>query len=191
MKKLLLSLGLIIAFAFYAVFNNSKSSSLSLPASQQAGATSSGQRITAPAPVRNFEGEGEYDSMHAKRMMGGQNNAPSSPTSSTQMGGMMGGRMRSMMGRYKNGTYVGSAADAYFGNVQVQVSISGGKISDVQFLQYPSDRSTSLRISNYAMPVLKQEAIQAQNYNVDIVSGATQTSMAFQQSLASALAQAK
>jgi len=60
----------------------------------------------------------------------------------------------------------------------------------VQFLQYPSDRNTSIRINSRAMPILKQEAISAQNANVNIVSGATDSSQAFQQSLASALSQA-
>lgn len=103
----------------------------------------------------------------------------------------MGDGTGSMMSQYKNGTYTGNVADAYYGNVQVKTVISGGKISDVQFLQYPSDRQQSLERSNYAMPILKQEAIQVQNSNVDIVSGATETSLAFRDSLASALAQAK
>lgn len=94
-------------------------------------------------------------------------------------------------GQYKDGTYTGSAADAYYGNVQVQVSIQNGLIADVVFLDYPKDRQTSLQIANYAMPILKSEAITVQSSNVDTVSGATLTSQAFVQSLASALAQAK
>lgn len=91
----------------------------------------------------------------------------------------------------KNGEYTGDIADAYYGNVQVKAVISGGRITDVQFLQYPSDRRTSVMINTQAMPDLKQEAIQAQNANVDIVSGATATSQAFRQSLQSALSQAQ
>ncbi len=41
------------------------------------------------------------------------------------------------------------------------------------------------------MPMLQTEAIQAQSANVSGVSGATDTSAAFVQSLGSALAQAK
>ena len=94
-------------------------------------------------------------------------------------------------GQYKDGSYTGSVADAYFGNLQVSTTITGGKITDVVFLQYPSDRSTSREINSQAMPYLKAEAIQAQSANVNIVSGATQSSQAFKQSLASALSQAK
>lgn len=93
-------------------------------------------------------------------------------------------------GRYKSGTYTGSVADAFYGNVQVQVTISGGKITDVKFLQYPNDRGTSRMINSQAMPLLTQEAIQAQSALVDGVSGATATSGAFIESLSSALQQA-
>jgi uncharacterized protein with FMN-binding domain len=65
-----------------------------------------------------------------------------------------------------------------------------GKIADVTFLDYPQDRGTSVRINSYAMPQLIQEAITAQSANVNGVSGASDTSSAFQQSLASALSQA-
>ena len=93
-------------------------------------------------------------------------------------------------GQYKNGTYTGSPASAYYGTVQVQAVIQGGKLAAVNFLQYPSDRRTSQYINGSAMPVLQSEAIQAQSSNVSAVSGATDTSGAFQQSLSSALAQA-
>lgn len=93
--------------------------------------------------------------------------------------------------QYKDGQYTGSVADAYYGYVQVKVIISGGKITDVLFLNYPQDRSTSIEINTQAMPYLTQEAIQAQKANVDIVSGATETSRAFRESLASALTKAK
>ena len=92
---------------------------------------------------------------------------------------------------YRDGTYTGSVADAYYGNIQVSATISGGKITDVVFLQYPNDRGTSIEINTQAMPYLKSEAITVQSANVDGVSGATQTSVAFIQSLESALAQAK
>ncbi|MDP2655730.1 MAG: FMN-binding protein [bacterium] len=95
------------------------------------------------------------------------------------------------LGLYTNGSYTGSAADAYYGTVQVEAIIRSDIIADVQFLQYPSDRSTSRAINGQAMPLLTQEAIAAQSAQVDGVSGATFTSQAFRQSLASALAQAK
>jgi len=94
-------------------------------------------------------------------------------------------------GQYKDGQYTGSSANAYYGMVQVKTIIQGGKITDVQFLSWPSDRRTSQRINSQAMPYLTQEAIQAQNAQVDIISGATLTSRAFIQSLQSSLNSAK
>ena len=91
---------------------------------------------------------------------------------------------------YKDGTYNGSVADAYYGQVQVAVTISSGKISNVKFLQYPNTHSTSVYINQQAMPYLKQEAIQSQNSNVQIISGATFTSQAYIQSLSNALSKA-
>lgn len=96
-----------------------------------------------------------------------------------------------VLSMYKDGTFTGDVADAYYGNIQVSATINNGKLTDVAFLQYPNDRRTSIEINTQAMPLLKSEAIQAQNANVDGVSGATETSRAFVQSLASALNLAK
>jgi len=99
--------------------------------------------------------------------------------------------MQMPMGQYKDGSYTGSVADAFYGNIQVVATISGGKLTDIVFLQYPNDRDTSVMINRQAMPFLKQEAIQAQSAQVDGVSGATDSSQAFVQSLSAALSQAK
>lgn len=91
---------------------------------------------------------------------------------------------------YKDGTYKGSVADAYYGYVQVEVTIKQGKITDVQFLEYPNHARTSRFINSQAMPWLTEEALQAQSAQVDIIFGASATSEAFQVSLASALRRA-
>jgi len=96
-----------------------------------------------------------------------------------------------MMGLYKNGTYNGSVEDAFYGPLQVQAIITNGNISDVIFLQFPNDNRTSQFVNSQADPMLKQEAIQVQSAQVDIISGASASSQAFQASLANALAQAK
>lgn len=94
-------------------------------------------------------------------------------------------------GKFRNGSYTGTVADAYYGNVQVKAIISGGKITDVQFLDHPQDRQTSVRINNRAMPYLTSEAIALQDANVDTVSGASFTSAAFRESLTAALSGAR
>ena len=74
--------------------------------------------------------------------------------------------------------------------MQVQVTIASGKIATVSFLDYPQDRGTSRAINPEAIPLLTQEAIKAQSANVSGVSGASDTSAAFRQSLAVALSKA-
>jgi uncharacterized protein with FMN-binding domain len=91
---------------------------------------------------------------------------------------------------YKNGTYTGNVADAQWGGVQIQVIIQSGKMTSVQFLQYPNERNRSVEINSYADPILVTEAIQAQSAKVDSVTGATDTSNAFIQSLSNALSKA-
>jgi uncharacterized protein with FMN-binding domain len=92
--------------------------------------------------------------------------------------------------KYKDGQYTGSVQDAYYGSVQVEATIQSGIITAVDFLQYPNTHRTSVMINSQAMPLLQSEAIQAQSAKVDIVSGATFTSQAYQASLADALSQA-
>ena len=96
-----------------------------------------------------------------------------------------------MMGKFKDGTYTGTVEDAFYGNIQVKAVISGGNITDVIFLDHPQDNRTSMFINDQAMPMLKAEAVSVQSANVDIISGASDSSMAFQKSLASALSQAQ
>jgi uncharacterized protein with FMN-binding domain len=74
-----------------------------------------------------------------------------------------------------------------YGDVQVRVTLKGTQIVDVQALQLPQDRSRSARISGSAGPILRREALQAQNANIDLVSGATYTSESYAESLQGAL----
>jgi uncharacterized protein with FMN-binding domain len=94
-------------------------------------------------------------------------------------------------GLYKDGTYTGPEVDVFYGLIQVKTVIKNGKMAGVQFTEYPNDRRTSVRINSIAMPYLQQEALQAQNANVDIITGATLTSQGFIMSLQSALDKAR
>lgn len=93
-------------------------------------------------------------------------------------------------GHLADGTFTGPAVDAYYGMVQIQAIVRGGQLVGIKVLQYPSDRRTSVAINRQALPMLRDEAVQAQSANVDIVSGATLTSQAFARSLKGALQQA-
>ncbi|HEY8870390.1 MAG TPA: FMN-binding protein [Candidatus Limnocylindrales bacterium] len=84
-------------------------------------------------------------------------------------------------------TVIGDDVPNQFGDVQVQVTFSGRKITDVKALQLPSDRARSAQISNFAAPYLRTEALQAQSAQIDLISGATYTSESYAQSLQSAI----
>jgi hypothetical protein len=84
-------------------------------------------------------------------------------------------------------TATGSVAPTEWGPVQVQLTLSSGSISSVQVLQYPSGNSRDTEINSYALPVLIQETLDAQSANIDMVSGATVTSVGYTESLQSAL----
>lgn len=86
-----------------------------------------------------------------------------------------------------SGTFSGTTIDTRYGPVQVRIIVSGQKVVDVQAVQLPRDRARSAYISQYSAPLLRTEAIQAQNARIDIVSGATYTSIAYGRSLDSAL----
>ena len=74
--------------------------------------------------------------------------------------------------------------------MQVELTVSAGKVIDVQVVQYPSGNPRDQEINSYALPVLIQETLDAQSADIDMVSGATVTSVGYQQSLQSALDQA-
>ena len=89
-----------------------------------------------------------------------------------------------------SGQVTGPVVATPYGDVQVQVTLSSGKIVDVQAIQLPTDRRRSQMISQYVAPVLRSEALQAQSAQIDLVSGATYTSEGYAQSLQAALDQA-
>lgn len=87
------------------------------------------------------------------------------------------------------GTRTGTGPDVpnRFGDVQVRVTMSGGRIVDVTALVLPTDRARSAQISEQAAPILRSEALQAQSAAIDIVSGATYTSESYARSLQGAI----
>lgn len=87
-------------------------------------------------------------------------------------------------------TVTGSVAQTEWGPVQVQITVSGSEITDVQVLQYPNENGKDQQINAYALPLLTDETLQAQSANIDMVSGATVTSNGFISSLQAALDEA-
>jgi uncharacterized protein with FMN-binding domain len=86
-------------------------------------------------------------------------------------------------------TVDGPVVSTRYGDIQVEVVVASGKVTDVVALQLPTGRRSG-QISSYAEPILHQEALSAQSASINLVSGATYTSDAYTQSLQSALNQA-
>ena len=87
-------------------------------------------------------------------------------------------------------TVTGDVAQTRWGPVQVELTVKAGSVTEVRVLQYPTGNSTDEQINSYALPVLIQETLDSQSASIDMVSGATVTSVGYQQSLQSALDQA-
>jgi uncharacterized protein with FMN-binding domain len=81
----------------------------------------------------------------------------------------------------------GSVQQTRYGPVQVRITVSGGKMTDVTVLQVPNSDRRDQQINGYAVPILRQSALNAQSAKIDSVSGATITSDAYRRSLQSAL----
>lgn len=107
----------------------------------------------------------------------------SSNTASSNAGSSNSGSGSSGQDTVVNGT----VAQTRWGPVQVQVRISSGKISDISVLQQPDGNGRDAEINSYALPVLKQQVLDAQSANIDGVSGATVTSDGYRESLQAAL----
>ncbi|MEY4176111.1 MAG: hypothetical protein RI900_3276 [Actinomycetota bacterium] len=90
-----------------------------------------------------------------------------------------------------DGTYLGQPSQNRWGVVQVQAVYSGGQLADVQVLRYPDGDRRSLRISQYSLPRLVDQALSAQGTAISGISGATYTSRSYVASLQSAIDAAK
>jgi len=89
-----------------------------------------------------------------------------------------------------SGTFKGETSQTRWGPVQVQVTLTDGKITDVATLQYPNGDRRSQSISSQVIPWLQDEVLQVQSAQINGISGATYTSGGFKASLASALQKA-
>lgn len=87
-----------------------------------------------------------------------------------------------------SGTFAGSVVNVNYGNVQVQITVVDGKITDAQALQVPTGRSD--RYTQYAVPILRSQTLAAQGSNIQGASGASYTSYGWYTSLQAALAKA-
>lgn len=82
---------------------------------------------------------------------------------------------------------VGDAQDTRYGAVQVELVLTGNKITDVITLQVPNRERRDVEINDQAVPILREEVLAAQSAKIDMVSGASYTSSGYAWSVQSAI----
>ena len=87
-----------------------------------------------------------------------------------------------------NGKFTGPSVNVNYGNVQVQITVVNGRITDAVAVKAPSGKND--RYTNMAVPILKQQTLAAQSANIKGASGASYTSYGWFTSLQGAMAQA-
>ncbi len=116
--------------------------------------------------------------------------SPSGTTGKTGASGKGAGTPSVPAASGKSGVFAGNTANTQWGPVQVQITVTNGKITKVSALQYPNGDQRSKSIAQQSIPYLIQQTIATQSSNVAGVSGASYTSDGWRRSLASAIAKA-
>ncbi|WP_062516896.1 FMN-binding protein [Demequina gelatinilytica] len=86
-----------------------------------------------------------------------------------------------------SGTYDGEAVSSRYGTFQAEITVEDGVITDIAWLQSGESDHHSQAINEYAIPVLEDAILQAQDTNVGYVSGASYTSEAVEEAIDSAM----
>jgi len=89
----------------------------------------------------------------------------------------------------KSKKVTGPLVDMRWGPVQATITVKGKKLTGVAIATQPENFRSQF-IDEQSVPLLKQETLQAQNANIDLISGATMTSEAYVESLTAALQKA-
>ena len=132
--------------------------------------TSLGGSTTVASSIEQLNNAGSTDS---------GSSSGSSGTSSTGTSGSSGSS--------SSKTYAGDTVQTQFGPVQVQITVTGGKITRSEVLQVPWGNGRDQEINSQAVPILNSEVVQSQSARIDMVSGASFTSNGYVTSLQSAI----
>ena len=87
-----------------------------------------------------------------------------------------------------NGTFTGPVVDVSYGNVQVQITVTNGKITDAQALIAPTGKND--KYTKMSLPTLRQQTLAAQSTSIQGVSGASYTTYGWRKSLQGAMVKA-
>lgn len=120
-----------------------------------------------------------------------ENNTKTKTTSVTKKTSSTSSSSTDTSGKYKDGTYTGTSTSTRWGDVQVQITIANGKLTNIKVISSPDSEQKSIEINEQALPTYKSEAIKAQSASIQQISGATETYKGFTGSLQDALNQAE
>ncbi|MET0861340.1 MAG: FMN-binding protein [Microbacterium sp.] len=183
MKKIIYAVlatisGLVLVFSYRTSLDAVPPAAVTDPAASTGSTTS-----TTPSTSDDESSESSSDDESSEGSTSGSSGSTSSGSTSS-------GTTTTTTSGMTDGTYTGGAANTRYGPVQVQITVSGGVIADVQVIDYPHSDRRDQEINQRALPVLVSETTQAQSSQIDMVSGATYTSQGYIASLQSAIDEA-
>ena len=183
MKKIIYAVlatisGLVLVFSYRTSLDAVPPAAVTDPAASTGSTTS-----TTPPTSDDESSESSSDDESSEGSTSGS-------SGSTSSGSISSGTTTTTTSGMTDGTYTGGAANTRYGPVQVQITVSGGVIADVQVTEYPHSDRRDQEINQRALPVLVSETTQAQSSQIDMVSGATYTSQGYIASLQSAIDEA-
>ena len=141
-------------------------------------------KIRAQESVSEQHGQGEENNSSEKALEASGDKA--STNSSDASSDSQAADEDSISGAYKDGECFGKAS-AYNGNVEVKVTISGGKITAIDIVKTKDDEEYFFDAQKKVIP----EILEKQSTDVDTVAGATTSSEGIAHAVQKALEQAK
>jgi uncharacterized protein with FMN-binding domain len=84
-------------------------------------------------------------------------------------------------------TFTGTREQNPYGAVQLEITVQGTRMVDIRAIEMPDSESRSDQLSDQVSVQLREEALQEQGYDLDTVSGATETSVSYRDSLRAAI----
>lgn len=133
----------------------------------------------APSPTKVAISSGSSSDINNSTAPSAATSATTTPLSPTKVDGL------------KNGTYTGRVVSNRYDEIAVAIVIDNGKIASITTPTSYGDGGRSEQINSYAIPQLIAQTIRAQNSSIDGISGASYTTQAYEDSLQSAIDQAK
>ena len=156
---------------------------------RQARAAAIGLTLGATAALTSFFniGTGGVQQVAAANIVSGPSTSTSTPAASGPVGPVAPSTTQATASGQPT-VVDGAVYHNRWGDVQVEATFGpDGSLVNVDAIQTPDHRGTSIQINDYAVPRLDQEALSIQSAQIHVISGATYTSVDYARSLQSAI----